>query len=156
MTVEHGVRDEGGQDGAPPDSEWRPRADVRTLRRRAELLARIRAFFAERDVLEVETPILGARTVTDPHIHSLATRLSPGAGAPARRVYLQTSPEFAMKRLLAHAHAEGLGAIYQICHVFRDASPDGAEPVSTANRAPHTTPSSRCSSGTARASTITR
>jgi len=79
---------------------------------RAMLLARARAFFASRGVLEVDTPALVSCAVTDPQIHSLRAEL-PGAGG--RQGYLHTSPEYAMKRLLA----SGSGDIYQICHVFR-------------------------------------
>ena len=77
------------------------------------MLGNARAFFAHRDVLEVETPILSAAAVSDPQIESLATQI---AGMPGRR-YLCPSPEYAMKRLLA----AGSGDIYQICKVFRDA-----------------------------------
>jgi elongation factor P--(R)-beta-lysine ligase len=77
------------------------------------MLAAARHFFAERGVLEVETPILSTAAVSDPQIESLATRAA-GIAAP---LYLCTSPEYAMKRLLA----AGSGDIYQICRVFRDA-----------------------------------
>jgi elongation factor P--(R)-beta-lysine ligase len=77
------------------------------------MLARARAFFEHRGVLEVETPILSAAAVSDPQIESLATQI---AGLPGSR-YLCPSPEYAMKRLLA----AGSGDIYQICKVFRDA-----------------------------------
>lgn len=80
------------------------------------MLQGIRAFFAQVDVLEVETPACSFHGNTDPAIDSLRTHFhGPGhvSGAP---LHLHTSPEFAMKRLLA----AGSGAIYQICHVFRD------------------------------------
>lgn len=84
-----------------------------TLRQRAAVLARIRGFFAERGVLEVETPALSCAGVPDPALESItATVLRLGHGP----CYLHTSPEFAMKRLLA----AGSGDIYQICRVFRD------------------------------------
>src|SRR5580692_5183387 len=76
------------------------------------MLAQVREFFAARDVLEVETPTLSAGAVSDPQIESLATRV---AGMPGPS-YLSTSPEYAMKRLLA----AGSGDIYQVCKVFRD------------------------------------
>jgi lysyl-tRNA synthetase class 2 len=92
---------------------WRPTATLNALQRRAAMLAAAREFFAGRGVLEVETPILSSAAVSDPQIESLATRV---AGMAARS-YLCTSPEYAMKRLLA----AGSGDIYQICKVFRDA-----------------------------------
>ena len=92
---------------------WRPTAALSALRRRAAMLAAAREFFAQRRVLEVETPILSAAAVTDPQIESLATQVA-GMASPA---FLCTSPEYAMKRLLA----AGSGDIYQICKVFRDA-----------------------------------
>jgi lysyl-tRNA synthetase class 2 len=80
------------------------------------MLARIRGFFAEVGVLEVETPIASRAAVSDPALESLSTRWTgPGEGA-GLTLYLHTSPEFPMKRLLA----AGLGSIYQICKVFRD------------------------------------
>jgi lysyl-tRNA synthetase class 2 len=94
-------------------SDWQPSAALSALQQRARMLAAVRNFFAARGVLEVETPILGAGAVTDPQIESLTTRV---AGLPGR-LYLSTSPEFPMKRLLA----AGSGDIYQVCKVFRDA-----------------------------------
>jgi len=99
------------------DLDWRPNADLTAIRARAELYARIRAFFSESGVLEVETPILSRAAVTDPALASLSTQVDIAGFGPKRPLYLQTSPEFAMKRLLA----AGIGPIYQICKVFRDA-----------------------------------
>jgi lysyl-tRNA synthetase class 2 len=82
------------------------------LRRRAAMLAAVRSFFAARGVLEVETPALSPSGVTDPAIESVRAHVAT-LGAPQ---YLHTSPEFAMKRLLA----AGSGDIYEICRVFRD------------------------------------
>ena len=86
------------------------------LRIRAEVMTRIRGFFADRGVLEVETPLLASAPVTDLHLAALSTRYrGPGHDA-GRRLWLQTSPEFAMKRLLA----AGSGPLYQVCKAFRD------------------------------------
>lgn len=99
-----------------PSADWRPTASRDALRTRALLLTRIRAFFAARDVLEVETPILGSATVTDVHLDSLSSLVRGPDSADGRRYYLQTSPEYAMKRLLA----AGSGSVYQITKAFRD------------------------------------
>ena len=84
-----------------------------TLRQRAAILAAIRQFFAERGVLEVETPALSSAGVTDPALENVKAQVRTLGTRPQ---YLQTSPEFAMKRLLAG----GSGDIYQVCRVFRD------------------------------------
>jgi len=89
---------------------WRPTASMENIRLRAQLLTKIRTFFSERSVLEIETPLLSQTTVPDCHIHSITASLSN------ETFYLQTSPEFAMKRLLA----AGSGSIYQICKAFRN------------------------------------
>ncbi len=84
---------------------WRPTATLTAIQARAKMYKDIRNFFNQRDVLEVETPIIGARGVTNPYIQSFMVTDK----------YLQTSPEYAMKRLLA----AGFPSIYQICKVFR-------------------------------------
>jgi len=89
-------------------------ASLETLRKRAELLRQIRTFFYARNILEVETPALSISGNTDPNIVSFTTNYTgPGGGGT---LYLHTSPEFSMKRLLA----AGSGAIYQLCKVFRN------------------------------------
>ncbi len=97
--------------------DWRPSASQAQLRARAALLARARSFFAARGVLEVDTPLIVNAAVSDVHIHSARVHLSPAhAGDTAGPAcFLHTSPEYAMKRLLA----SGSGDIYQICHVAR-------------------------------------
>jgi lysyl-tRNA synthetase class 2 len=80
------------------------------MKARAECYAQIRAFFMARDVLEVETPLLSQAGATDPLLASISAGVR-------KKQYLQTSPEFPMKRLLA----SGSGPIYQICKCFREA-----------------------------------
>lgn len=86
---------------------WKPSATISNLKKRAEILKKIRIFFEERNILEVETQLLSHATGSDPYVHSIATQ---------NHLYLQTSPEYAMKRLLA----SGSGSIYQICKAFRN------------------------------------
>lgn len=93
-----------------PNETWRPSAAISILRRRAELLAQIRHFFADRQVLEVETPALSRAASSEVHLQSMQVSV---ANIPIG--YLHTSPELAMKRLLA----AGSGDIYQLCKVFR-------------------------------------
>jgi lysyl-tRNA synthetase class 2 len=95
---------------------WRPGAPIENLRARAGILAKIRHFFAERGVLEVETPVLSKCAVSDPFIDSLEVSFGFRPGIEDERLYLQTSPEYAMKRLLA----AGSGDIYQMAKVFRN------------------------------------
>jgi len=102
---------------SPPADDWRPSASPERLRQRAALLQRARDFFAVRALTEVDTPVVVNAPVSDVHIDSATVRLSaaPAARAAAPPLYLHTSPEYAMKRLLA----AGSGDIYQICHVVR-------------------------------------
>ncbi|MEW8507272.1 MAG: EF-P lysine aminoacylase EpmA [Candidatus Thiodiazotropha sp.] len=96
--------------------EWQPSAAVETIRARAEMLEGIRRFFRRIGVLEVETPVCSRYAATDPAIESIRTRYRGPGAAQGLDLYLHTSPEFPMKRLLA----AGSGPIYQICKVFRD------------------------------------
>ncbi|MBX3412761.1 MAG: EF-P lysine aminoacylase GenX [Pirellulales bacterium] len=97
---------------------WRPTASLENLARRAALLRRVREFFHTRGFLEVETPILSHDIVVDRHLDPFATRWTPETTRPeiGETLWLQTSPEFGMKRLLA----AGAGPIYQITRAFRN------------------------------------
>ncbi|MFO0817422.1 MAG: EF-P lysine aminoacylase EpmA [Pirellulales bacterium] len=97
--------------------DFRPTASWDALRRRAHLLARLRRFFDEQGFLEVETPLLSADTVIDRHLDPLSVVLfdDPSDRGIGPEFWLQTSPEFAMKRLLA----AGATAIYQVTRAFR-------------------------------------
>jgi lysyl-tRNA synthetase class 2 len=100
---------------------WQPTTTLPMLHCRAKLLADIRKFFAERRVLEVETPLLSQATVTDPHLHSFQTQYYLDNSQHQQTLFLQTSPEFSMKRLLA----AGSGPIYQISKAFRNQGESG-------------------------------
>jgi lysyl-tRNA synthetase class 2 len=98
---------------------WRP--DIFARRRpmlelRGRLTAATRAFFTERDFLEVETPALQVSPGLEPHLMAFATELVAADQQSAQPLYLHTSPEFAMKKLLA----AGLPQIFQLAHVFRN------------------------------------
>ncbi len=97
-------------------SQWQPSAKIDFLKKRAVILQQIRTFFAQRNVLEVETPVLAKHGVTDVYLENITARFVGPGFANGLELYLQTSPEFAMKRLLA----AGSGCIYQICKAFRD------------------------------------
>lgn len=88
---------------------WLPTATRERLAQRAALLATVRQFFESRSVLEVDTPVLVNAAVTDVNLRPVELTLGD------RRLFLQTSPEYAMKRLLA----AGLGDVYQLCKVVR-------------------------------------
>jgi len=92
------------------NSNWQPGATREVIFERALMLKNIRAFFDARDVIEVETPLLSHAATTDPHLNSLQSRFRD------QTCYLNTSPEYGMKRLLANEPV----SIYQICKAFRD------------------------------------
>lgn len=96
-------------------NDWQPTSSHYSRIARANLLRSIRHFFYTRDVLEVETPLLSSGTVTDEHLDAFHTRFNYSQDGNPVDLYLQTSPEFAMKRLLC----DQSGAIYQICKAFR-------------------------------------
>src|ERR1700760_3061384 len=91
--------------------DWKPTATRKRLEHRSQVLTHARHFFGDRGVLEVDTPIVVNAPVTDVHIHSARVQFADDP----RPFFLHTSPEYAMKRLLA----AGSGDIYQICHVVR-------------------------------------
>ena len=97
---------------------WQPTLTWEYAQKRAQILKKIRQFFDERDVVEVETPALSQGTVTDVHLEALSCRynfMSDSSTEQSTNLYLQTSPEFHMKRLLA----SGYGSIFQIAKAFR-------------------------------------
>lgn len=96
---------------APLPVDFLPTASAEALRFRAKCMAAVRRFFDERGYFEVDTPVLSQDIVIDAYLEPLVVR-EAHAG---RDYYLQTSPEFGMKRLLCG----GIGAIYQLSHVFR-------------------------------------
>ena len=96
-------------------TDWQPTASIEMLKKRARLLSRLRAFFADRDVFEVQTPVLSHAGNTDPALESFIIQEQEDSQHRVEPLFLNTSPEFAMKRLLA----AGSGSIYQICPVFR-------------------------------------
>ncbi|MBG0755663.1 elongation factor P--(R)-beta-lysine ligase [Vibrio cidicii] len=97
-------------------TDWQPTASIPQLRQRAALIARIRQFFAQRNVLEVDTPAMSHATVTDVHLHTFQTQFVGPGYAQGSQLFLMTSPEFHMKRLLA----AGSGCIYQLGKAFRN------------------------------------
>ncbi len=96
-------------------THWKPSAPLQNLKARAQLLSTVRSFFAEREVLEVDTPALSHHGVTDRYMRSMTADVGFSARGSSETGFLQTSPEYAMKRLLA----AGYGSIYQICKAFR-------------------------------------
>ncbi|ELJ5708098.1 elongation factor P--(R)-beta-lysine ligase, partial [Enterobacter hormaechei] len=95
---------------------WQPSASIPNLLKRAAIMAEIRRFFADRGVLEVETPCMSQATVTDIHLVPFETRFVGPGHSQGMNLYLMTSPEYHMKRLLA----AGCGPVYQLCRSFRN------------------------------------
>jgi len=102
-------------------SDWQPSAGIAALRLRARLSNTIRAFFAEHGVLEVETPVLSMAGNTEPNIASFQLEFSGRTDGAPRTRWLRTSPEHALKRLLA----AGIGDCYELGRVFRDGEAGG-------------------------------
>ena len=100
---------------------WQPTADIDALQLRARLNAALRAFFAERGVLEVETPVLSRGGNTEPNIAPFSLEFSGRTDGAPRTRWLRTSPEYALKRLLA----AGVGDCYELGRVFRDGEAGG-------------------------------
>ncbi|WP_018982867.1 elongation factor P--(R)-beta-lysine ligase [Salinimonas chungwhensis] len=97
---------------------WQPTATQHARQARAQLLRAIREFFYQRNVLEVDTPILSHGSVTDVHLQAFQTCFAHSDTGKSQQLYLQTSPEYAMKRLLCAQS----GPIYQIGKAFRHES----------------------------------
>lgn len=95
---------------------WQPSASIPNLLKRAAIMAEIRRFFADRGVLEVETPCMSQATVTDIHLVPFETRFVGPGHSQGMNLYLMTSPEYHMKRLLA----AGCGPVFQLCRSFRN------------------------------------
>ena len=95
---------------------WQPSASIKTLQQRAKVLADIRFFFNQRQVMEVDAPVLSMAAVSDPFIDSMEVNYQHHPDSEIQPYYLQSSPEYAMKRLLA----AGSGCIYQMAKVFRN------------------------------------
>ena len=95
---------------------WQPSAKIEALLARAKIIREIRRFFTERGLLEVETPILSEFGVTDLHLSTFNTKFIAPLGEQSKTLWLSTSPEYHMKRLVA----AGSGPIFQIGKVFRN------------------------------------
>ncbi|WP_372014167.1 EF-P lysine aminoacylase EpmA [Pseudoxanthomonas sp. 10H] len=102
-------------------ADWRPSAGLDALRLRARVYALVRGFFADRGVLEVETPVLSEAGNTEPNIESFTAEFSGHRDAGSPRRWLRTSPEYPLKRLLA----AGIGDCYELGRVFRNGEAGG-------------------------------
>lgn len=97
-------------------ANWQPSAPISNLLKRADMIKKIRQFFTDRGVLEVDTPCMSQATVTDVHLSTFETRFLAPTMAKSLSLYMTTSPEYHMKRLLA----AGSGPIYQMGRCFRN------------------------------------
>lgn len=97
-------------------ASWQPSAPITNLLKRAAIVSQIRRFFSDRGLIEVETPAMSQATVTDIHLVPFQTRFIGPSAAGGMPLYLMTSPEYHMKRLLA----AGSGPIFQLCRSFRN------------------------------------
>ncbi|MTI13202.1 EF-P lysine aminoacylase EpmA [Sansalvadorimonas verongulae] len=102
-------------------SQWQPSASFENLRQRGEVLRNIREYFHKENVLEVETPMLSRHATVDPHIDSFQATFSPLGTSTCETLFLHTSPEFPMKRLLS----AGSSDIYYLGRVFRNGEAGG-------------------------------
>ena len=96
--------------------QWKPSGSLCNLRKRADAISQIRAYFAVKNVLEVETPTISPSTVTDVHLEALSTVHTNPLSVKKTHLFMQTSPEYYMKRLLC----AGFPSIYQISKCYRD------------------------------------
>lgn len=96
-------------------TDWQPTASLEMLKIKARLLSKLRAFFADKDIIEVQTPIISQAGNTEPTIESFIIQEHENSNHTIQPSFLNTSPEFAMKRLLA----AGMGSIYQVTPAFR-------------------------------------
>ncbi len=105
-----------GESTMSETATWQPSAPIPNLLKRAAVMAEIRRFFTDRGVLEVETPCMSQATVTDIHLFPFETRFVGPGHSQGLNLYLMTSPEYHMKRLLA----AGCGPVFQLCRSFRN------------------------------------
>lgn len=101
--------------------DWKPSASMMALKERATLLKSVRQYFDRNGVMEVETPMLSGAATVDVYINSFSTEYEPIGGDSLKTLYLHTSPEFPMKRLLT----AGSGDIYSLGRVFRNGEAGG-------------------------------
>jgi len=96
--------------------DWQPCASIENLKKRADILKNIRHFFDNRGVWEIETPLMSQYCALDLHLDPFVTQLDTSSEKENKKLFFQTSPEFAMKKLLA----ANSGSIFQICKAFRN------------------------------------